>query len=320
MLARAASALDHDRPCPTVMPDVNRPNFFIVGAPKCGTTSMDEYLAQHPQIHMAAAKEMHYFAPDIAPENEIPDDATYFGMFADAADTPVRGESSVFYMLSHVAAERIAAFDPTARILVMLRDPVEVIASHHSQIVFEGYEPVKDLATAVGMETERRANAQSGPIQGRQRVQFYREVVGFSEQIERFLAVFPRDQVYICLFDDLRRDTAATYRNILTFLGVDPEFRPDFAVHNANKVIRFPALRTLLRESPDWVTQASRIAIPSQSARDAIKARLRRLNTRFVSRPDWDPALKRQLREELRPEVQRLSELLERDLRAWCGD
>ena len=88
---------------------------------------MDYYLAQHPEIFMAPAKESHYFAPDISTPEERWSEDKYFSMFAEARDELYVGESSVFYMMSEAAAERIRAFCPEARILIFLRNPIDFI-------------------------------------------------------------------------------------------------------------------------------------------------------------------------------------------------
>lgn len=294
-----------------------KPNFFIVGAPKCGTTSMDFYLSQHPEIFMAPLKEMHYFAPDMIPPGEQWQETDYLGQFAKAGDARVVGESSVFYMYSEDAARNINDFDPESKILIMLRDPVEVIESHHSQIVYEGYEKEEDINAAVSMEAERK-KAMAGTEQYfRERVLYYRELVAFSTQIERFFSVFGSDRIHIIYFDEFRKDVLGEYRKTLDFLGVDPDVVPSLEVQNANKVIRSARLRDFLRNTPEWVTSASRILLPSQDLRYRIKERIKEMNTRYVGRQGLSPELRRDLRRELAPEVERLGRLLNRDLSVW---
>jgi len=295
------------------------PNFFIVGAPKCATTSMDDYLAQHPEIFMYPLKEPHYFAEDLYWEQKRDWDAKYWRTFGEAGDEPVVGESSVFYMLSETAAAAIHAHQPRAKILVMLRNPVDVIASHHSQIVYEALEPEADLERALALEARRKAEAAGRRTTFRDRVLHYRDVVAFAEQIERFLERFPREQVHVVFFDDLRRDPAGTYRDVLAFLGVDTGFVPRFEVQNANKRARSGWVTDFLRYTPDWVSAASRMVLPKREWRKGVRQAIKRANTRFVPRPPMSDALRARLTEELAPEVERLGRLLGRDLSDWSA-
>ncbi len=294
------------------------PNFFIVGAPKCATTAMDTYLAAHPDIYMSPRKEMHFFARDLRPDPDGVVAERYRRAFSGVAAERIVGESSVFYMLSEVAAREIAAFQPQAKILIMLRDPIEVIASHHSQIVYEGYETETDLARALALEESRRAAHAGRALTIPEKVLHYRDVVRFADQIERFHAHFPRDQVHIVLFDDVRRDLPGVYEGVLRFLGVDPGFRPEFEVRNANKEVRNRAFHSFLRQTPDWVTRSARILLPSQAVRDRLRSRLKRLNTRFTRRSPMPSELRQRLAVDLRPEVEHLERLLDRDLSHWC--
>lgn len=295
-----------------------RPNLFIVGAPKAGTTAMDDYLAQHPDIFMAPRKELHFFAPEVVPRERGPGDLDwYLAFFRGAGEEKVVGESSVFYLCSRQAAERIKAFDPAARIVIHVRNPVDFIASHHSQIVYEGYEDIEDLEAAYDAEPERRAGRRVPAACRHKQILLYREMARFSEQIARFFGAFGREKVLVNVFDDFASDTAGTYRRTLEFLGVDADFEAELRVVNANKQVRSRALMSLVRNSPEWVSAASRAVLP-KAARDGIKAGIGRLNTRFAPRPPMRPEFRARLKREFAPEVERLGALLGRDLGHWC--
>ncbi|RMF12029.1 MAG: sulfotransferase [Alphaproteobacteria bacterium] len=296
------------------------PNFFIVGAPKCATTAMDRYLSEHPEIYMSPVKECNFFARDLYPSGVACSEEYYAGLFKDAGDEPVVGESSVFYMLSSEAAKAIHDHNPDARILIMLRDPVEVVASHHSQIVYETFETEKSLERALALEPERRKQFEGQALKVSQRVLLYRDIVKFSEQIERFLKVFPREQVHIVLYDDVKKDLPGVYRGILEFLGVDPDFKPSFVVENANKKMRSERFGKFLRQTPDWVSRLSRVILPRRSWRVKLREKLKRLNTRFTKRDPIPEQVRVSLATELWPEVEKLEKLLGRDLGHWCAN
>jgi hypothetical protein len=294
------------------------PNFFIVGAPKCATTSMDNYLGQHPDIFMCPHKEIHYFADDLYPQGSKCSWARYREFFANARNEAIVGESSVFYMLSQTAAQAIRDFCPEAKILIMLRNPVDVIAAHHSQILYECYETEKSLRRALELEQVRRKVFAGQSISIRDRVTFYREIVAFSSQIQRYLERFSRDQIHFVIYDDLKKDSPFVYKEVLRFLGVDPNFEPSYTIENANKILRSSRIQIFLRETPDWVTRGSRYLLPSAQWRYRLKTYLKKLNSKPVAREAMPDDLRVSLARELLPEIDRLSNLLDRDLTHWC--
>lgn len=294
------------------------PNFFIVGAPKCATTSMDWYLSQHPDVFMANEKETHFFADDLFPPSTKCSWEKYNSFFDAAGHESIIGESSVFYLMSQTAAQAIHDFAPDAKILIMLRNPIDLIASHHSQIVYEGYEQETSLERALALEPSRRAAHGDDTVGILEKVKHYRDVVAFTDQINRYLTVFPTRQVHIVLYDDIIADVADVYRDVLQFLEIDPTFQPKFVVQNANKVTRNARLQDFIVNTPDWGTRVGRLILPARGLRKGVKRVFKRFNTRYVKRETMPPALREQLAAELRPEVSRLSTLLDRDLTHWC--
>jgi len=293
-----------------------RPNFFIVGAPKCGTTAMDFYLAQHPDIFMAR-KECHHFATDFMPEDD-PDTQRerYLALFAEASSETMLGESSVFYLYSKAAARNIYDFNPDAKIIVQLRNPVDVLISHHSQVIFNGEEDLTDLREAMAAEKDRREGRRIPcKMQFLDRL-YYSELFNFPEQLDRYFSVFGRDQVHVVIFEDFKSDTTGEYHRTLEFLGVDTDVTVDFKVVNANKTIRSPLLRSLLREPPAPISTAFRLFFPLNT-REAIKQFLKKANTRYEPRKPIDIEFRNLLTRKYANDVERLSVLLDRDLTSW---
>ena len=132
-----------------------KPNFFIVGAPKCGTSALYEYLGAHPEIFMSPYKEPHFFGSDLQ-QRWRPTKSQYFSCFAKARDEKRVGEASVHYLYSKCAAAEIKEFCPEARIIIMLRDPVEMLYSLHSQSIFSGNEVINDFEEALEAEADRK--------------------------------------------------------------------------------------------------------------------------------------------------------------------
>jgi hypothetical protein len=297
---------------------VAKPNFFIVGAPKCGTTAMYEYLKAHPEIFMPDVKEPVFFGTQ-----KTRDLASYLAIFSPAKNQKMIGEASPSYLASEDACKEIFEFDPAAKIIIMLRSPIDVIYSAYYQSRASGRENIMSFEEALN-EGENRLNMERLPDGDPRPI--YRSYVRFSGSVQRYFNRFGRNNVHIIIYDDLQKDTAAVYRRTLEFLGVDPDFRPEFKVVNPSKQVRSLKLQKLLlffRLSPHELKRSKLGAvgrlIPAQIRQMLFKP-LRNLYLVEKRPPPLDPDLKRRLQEEFLSEVQQLSELLGRDLTHWCRD
>ena len=299
-----------------------KPDVFIVGAPKCGTSAMDQYLAAHPDIYMAK-KEMHAFGSDLrfGPQFYRRDQEAYLAEFAARNGERRAGEASVWYLFSTQAAAEIHAFNPEARIIIMLREPAEMLYSLYYQFRFDGNEHLPTFEEALAAEDERRAGRritrQTYLAQGL----VYRETARYTEQVRRYFDVFGRERVHVIIYDDLAADVRAAYCRALEFLGVDStRIETDFQVINGNKSVKHSALRGLLN---DPLVRSTAVAIgrrlprPIFTALHDVERRLWKFNSRSEKRPPLAPEVRAQLQREFAPEVERLSELLGRDLTHW---
>ncbi|HWE37450.1 MAG TPA: sulfotransferase [Isosphaeraceae bacterium] len=297
---------------------LNRPDFFIVGAPRCGTTALYTYLRQHPQIYMPEWKEPHHFAPDLDSKSSIRSREEYLALFGPAASGRRVGEASVFYLASEAAPRLIHAFDPEARIVAMLRNPIDVMYSNHRKNLTLSVEDVDDFGEALRLEPERIAG-RSLP-RGLENDRFklsYRRNVRFDEQLGRYFDRFGRERVHVILYDDFCEASREVFFRVCDFLGVERYDGIDFTVVNENVELRSHALTHLLRQPPRWLLPLARTVLPSRAFRRSLMARIDRLNAVRRRRRPIPPALRRRLVEELRPEVDRLSALLDRDLSMW---
>ena len=296
-----------------------QPDFFLVGAPKCGTTAMHVSLREHPDVFMPAEKEHNHFATDLVPATDpYASREHYLALFRDASFEKRVGETSVFHLYSKSAAENIRAFHADAKILVMLRDPLEFVASYHSQMVWNGDEDLADLAEALDAEDVRRAGAHvPANLRFPDRL-FYTDVARFSEQLERYIGCIGSDAIHVVLFDDFTSDPAAEYRRALRFLGVDEDFAPTFRVVNPNKAVRSAAVSEFLRRPPAWVAKPVVTLLP-RSWRRTLRIRVRHANAAELPRTPLSDELHARLVEVLRPEVDRLEALLGRSLPGWCA-
>ena len=247
------------------MTQPKRPDFFIVGAPKCGTTAMNNYLVEHPEIFIPDIKEVHFFGRDLnITKGALRDERAYRELFSGATTEKRLGEASVWYLFSKTAAEEIHSFNPNAQIVVMLRNPADMLYSQHSQFLYNGNEDIEDFREALTAEPERKAGKRIPKSAHLVDGLFYSETVRYAEQIERYFRRFGRENVHIILYDDFRADLPGTYRKLLQFLGVSEDFTPEFAVVNPNKRARSALLRSFVQEPPESIKRLSRVFFSAQ--------------------------------------------------------
>ena len=286
-----------------------RPNFFIIGAPKCGTTSLAQWLSAHPEIYMSPWKEPHFFSTDhVEPTRPMPDD--YERLFDNAnSGHKAIGEASTWYLASRVAIPSILDFEPKARLVICVRNPVDMAYSLHNQSVFVGTEVIRDFAESWRAQADR-ARGERLPGWGEPARLQYGSVCKLGQQVARAIDLAGRDAVHVVFLDDMRRNPGAAYRSVLSFLEVSEDVAPDFRVANKASKRRFPALRQLARKLG--------------SAKRALGIRrglglLQRLDS-WNRRPGgWQPAevMTAELRAYFEEDIDLLASLTNRDLSQW---
>jgi hypothetical protein len=287
------------------------PDFFLVGAPRCGTTAMYQYLKAHPQIFMPEkVKEPHYFAPDVNPAyiKRYGDLDAYLDLFIPAQEGQRIGEASTHYLASPHAAWAIHGFNPQAQILIMLRPPAEMLYSLYSHRYQYGTETHPTFEAALKTDVHYSV---------------YRSFARYGTQVGHYFEVFGREAVHVVIFDDLKADVAEVYRRVLEFLNVDTSFQPDFSPANEARSVRLPAVRRFIASQPAWYRlfayPVARRLIPTQrweKLREGVDA----ISLSATRRPPMNPETRRALQQEFLPEIERLSDLLGRDLTHWCKD
>jgi hypothetical protein len=294
-----------------------KPNFFILGAPKCGTTSMAAWLGQHPAIFIPATKEPNFFntGDNQGPIYGVVTVDAYEALFAAAtAAQPAIGEASVFYLSSAVAVTNILRYQPNARFVVMLRNPVEMAPALHAEMLILGLENVRDFRTAWDLQDERRHGRHVPALSGGwQRLFLYADVCALGTQLQRLFAAVPRERVLTILLDDVVADPRREYGRALRFLGLHDDFRQEFPVFNSARVMRWPRL-----------TRALFLAI---RIKDRLGIRLnldlwRRVfdvNVVTTRRESLPRAVTDMLRGHFAGDVALLGQLLGRDLQHWVA-
>ncbi|MBA2490032.1 MAG: sulfotransferase [Chloroflexi bacterium] len=304
-------------------PPVERryPDFYIVGAPRSGTTFMYEYLGRHPRIFMPERKEPGFMCTDLDSGSYLDSLSfmrsadEYLDLFAEAPPGSLTGEGSTWYLFSTMAARRIRASNPRARAIIMLRDPAEMLYSLHERRIYGGSEDLQRFEDALAAEEDRRKGRRI-PAHARNIKAFqYREMGRYSAQVKRYLDVFGGSDVCILIFEDFRHDPHRAYEEVVRFLGLEP-VPIDATVVNASARRTSPLLRRLML-TPALVRLARSI-IPKR-LHSRVGPAMDRLTTRSSTRPPMEEATRRLLRQDLREDVVRLSELLDRDLVARWG-
>jgi hypothetical protein len=293
-----------------------RPNFFLVGAPKCGTSALFEHLGRHPQIFVPALKEPHFFGADqeFLKSRRITLDE-YLALFRDAGEAVKVGDGSTNYLYSRTAPHEIRSFSPDAKVIVMLRDPIAVMHAYHGEKVAGGSEPIRDFGAALAAEERRRSGLDLPDRRGLRHSLYYRDIVDFSRHVGRYFDVFGRDRVHVILFEDWAASTAAEYKKTLEFLGVDHTFNPELGVVNPSKLLRSARLHDFIFQPPKSLQRLAQ-ALPTP-IRNAVRYKLIAANIRRGPRASIDPALLSELREEFEPQVRSLSTLIGRSLSDW---
>jgi hypothetical protein len=298
-----------------------KPNFFIIGAPKCGTTALYEYLRPHPNIFMSELKEPHFFARDLGSYPRIKTAEEYAQLFAGSGPEHLRvGEASVYYLRSAVAVANIHDFNPDARLIAMFRNPIDMVYSLHSQLLYWSEEIEPDFETAWRLQDERSRGLNLPPRSRGAFLLQYGQVGQFGTQTERLLSVFPRSQVKLILYDDFTASPRKIYDEVIEFLGIPHDGRTEFPRINENKRAKVAWLKQFYRKPPTFLRDAVRglkQAVGPERI-TAVKKRLVEMNTVKERRPPLSPQFRAELVEVFSDEVRRLSQVLNRDLSHWA--
>jgi hypothetical protein len=298
---------------------VGIPEFLIVGAMRAGTTALASALAEHPRVFMTTPKEPNFFAVSygaldfVGPGDQafarqnIRDWDSYAELFREAG-TRVCGEASAAYLALPGVASEIRRRRPDAKIVIILRDPVERGFSAWQYLRGRGREHLREFAAGLAAEKERRSLGY-GPIW------WYVEASRYQERLEEYLTTFPRRQVHVLTNEELRRDPMGVMSRICTFLDVDPAQLPGSAltrVVNSSGVPRVEILTHVLHPHYRLREPLSRIAPP------VVRQMVRRARTASVLGGGQMPSeARRWLQEELADVAAEVHKLTGVDTSHW---
>ena len=229
---------------------MKNPNLFIVGAPKSGTTFLYHYLKQHPDIYFPDFKEPHFFGSDLIRRNGAYNLSLdeYQNLFK--TDKKIIGEASTFYLFSKNAPEEIYNFNPKAKIIIMLRDLVDLVHSLHSQFVFSGDEVVEDFSKALELENSRLSGDNIPTHTTVVNKLFYTSnILSLPKNIQSFISCFGKENIKFIDLDDIKKNPERAYSETLEFLNVDSSFNAtDFKIINKNKTYKSKTVRDFIKK------------------------------------------------------------------------
>lgn len=292
--------------------------FFLVGAPKCGTTSVAKYLQAVEGIAILP-KEIHYFGSDLDFSNHRTTAEQYAREIARCGDARIIGDASVYYLFSERAAEEIAAYNPDAKIVILLRQPVDMMYSLHGQLRREFAENIAEFSDALAAETDRSAGANVPKTAAPRFALRYRQIAYFSPQVSRFYNAFGQANVKCFLLEDLEASPAEVTREILDFIGVPEanlpaEFRRFNRAAEVKRPLLIGAMGLLTRTNYKQVTRY----FPPH-VRDRLWRMYYWLAYTPSQRQGLDAALRKELTREFRPSILELAALIRRDLSHWLA-
>ena len=301
------------------------PNFFIVGAPKCGTTALSEYLRTHPDIFIARVKELHYFCTDF--NESFPRPKTldqYLRHFEKAKGKTAIGEASPWYLYSKCALKKLYQFNPKAHFIAMVRNPIEMVPSLHRALLNSYAEDQKSLSAAWRLQSIRRNGKNIPPYCLEESMLQYKDVCKLAPQIENFFSVIPAEQRMVIVFDDLKSKTLTTYKQVLSFLNLKYDGRLYFPIINKEFHWRFEGLSKLAQAPSEKINIVEKFFLGLIKRKSiGLHYMLYRFNNKYnrISKPKKSiPAdLRREFQTIFSNDVKRLSQLLCRDLTGWLN-
>ena len=284
---------------------VAEPNFFIVGAPKSGTTNISYYLMQHPQVFMPENLEPYYFARLDIPQNYereiISDEKKYLNLFKNAKNCKAIGESSPVYLYCPHSALEIKNRFPNSKIIISLRNPIEIAYSEYFSLKFMGFDKNRSFNELLDASKEQLD-------QNEFHIDSLLEAGFYSKHIKRFQKIFSKNQIKIIIFEEYIKNTIPTINSILSFLDIDKSIAFKTAPKGAYKVPRNFASQKLMNNST--FRKTAKFIIPTVARQ--------KIGERFLVKESSRPVLKQNERQRLKEiyqdDVENLDKLLGRRL------
>ncbi len=288
-----------------------QPNFFIIGAPKCGTTSMSVYLSSHPDIIISNPKEPHYFSKDIN-NGGIRKMQEYLDCFSSVdKKANAIGEASTLYLYSKVAVPNILAFNKDVRFIVMLRNPKEVAYSYHQLALKMFGETETNFETAWDYLDDRQEGKHVPAGCPDNKLICYGNIAKFGEQIEQLLSIVDHKKVHFIIFEDLDKNPKKEFQSVLEFLNLDSYYQTNFVIHNPTQTIKNLFVTKMINKA---FGMKKALGITKQFG---IANKIHSSNIKQGKHKLLDNQLLIKMNEFFHDDIQLLSTLLDKDFTHW---
>lgn len=301
-------------------PQVNgKPNTFIVGQPKSGTSALYSFLRQHPQVCVGATKEPQYFCDDLRSQyfslSKLErNQRNYLSLYSPAAHEKVILDGSTAYLYSQVAADNIRSFFSPAKIIMIFRRPLDYLVSYHRQLLRNSclFEVETDFNRAIALESERKKNRAIPSGCFDVRFLYYSDRIQYATQYERYAKIFPPEQLKVLIYEEMANDNKTAYKDVVDFLGIDSSYEPEFEVVNQSVDVRSRKVKQFFDRRLFGVKNTLK------SRNNGLYRELRRVYRKAMFRPSREVRVSAEtaqfIADHCKNEVERLSELLGKDL------
>jgi Sulfotransferase family len=308
---------------------------FIVGAPRCGTTALSEYLRGHPDVCFSTPKEPHFFIrydlrgePTEQLRRTVAD--KYLGLyFADRHACSLFAEGSVSYYYAPEQLEPILRLWPRAKFIICLRNPLQMVPSLHQRLFYNGDETERQFDRAWSLVPERREGRLIPRSCIDPRFLDYWEAGHLGKHLERFIGMVGAERCHVSIFDDFKKDPGGEYRRALKFLDLHDDHRTEFDRHAQTQDCRIAWVHRLMKRPPraamwlfdpeDMQVMVEGVGKPSPVLDKIMEIRGKIIdwNKKPAQRPQIGPRVLDEMRNMFRKDIDLLSRLLGRDLSHW---
>ena len=296
-----------------------RPNTFIVGAQKSATTSLHHYLSDHPDVFSCDEKEPNFFNTDHHEESDdfhgkqlyfdCRSESDYLNMFSNHDGEKIVEEASVAYLRSREAAENIYEFDSDANIIIILREPVSMLKSLHSQLLMINSEEETNFRKAYELSSQRRQWKKVPPNVRTPSFLDYKMIGSYDQHVKRYVNRF--DDVKILIFEDFVSDIESKYKEVLEFLEIDTSFTPSFQKYNKRERPVFQWVNKIVKSSA-WRDRLKRLGL--YETLYPVGKWIADLNIREVDDDKLDEVVRQELMKDMKDSVVKLNKYVETDV------
>lgn len=291
----------------------------MLGAPKCGATSIVQWLKQHPNVFISPIKEPHFFNTDDPSYRFVTELPKYERLFADASPENhiAVGEASVFYLSSYDALKNILDYEPAAKILVCVRNPIDMAQSLHQETLTALSEDEMDFEKAWRLQEQRKNGRRISEWCSSGRNLVYGEICSLGAQLDRVYSRLSRERVLPIVLDDLKTSARAEYIRILNYLNLPDDGKTAFRQFNPAKTYRWRFLAEVMKRNKRFRHSLRTDPKPGGILVLAFCRGLIRLNTKPIRKESLSPEFRNELKQYFKPEIEKLASLLNRDLSHW---